>query len=150
YRKKLTGSLAGAEAADVPARKQAFEAATRAWAAETGTDSVARAIDILDAAAPEREAIQLYTLRRSALERAQLLQSARTLYRWAKEREKPDAARAAGFRNVDRRLVADRLTRVQSRFHPSVDRALFERALDEYRKLPTAERSAPFEAMLTA
>lgn len=150
YRKKLTGSLTGAEAADVAARKQALEAATRAWAAGTGNDSVARAIDILDAAAPEREAIQLYALGRSTLERAQLLQSARTLYRWAKEREKPDAARAAGFQNADRRLVADRLARVQSRFHPSVDRALFEGALDEYRKLPTAERSAPFEAMLAA
>lgn len=150
YRKKLTGSLAGSAAADVPARKRALEAAMRIWAAETGNDSVARAIETLDAAAPEREAMQLDALRRNTLERAQLLQSARTLYRWAKEREKPDAARAAGFRNSDRRLVADRLTRVQSRFHPAVDRALFEGALEEYRKLPAAGRSAPFEAMLAA
>ncbi|MBN8842058.1 MAG: S46 family peptidase [Sphingomonadales bacterium] len=151
YRKKLIGSLAGAEAANVPARKQAFEAALQRWAkGKAGQDKLAPALGILNAAASEREAMRLYSLQRSTLERAQLLQAARVLYRWAKERGKADADRAAGFRDADRQLVSDRLRRIQSRFDALVDRSLFERALEEYHKLPASERSQAFETHVGA
>lgn len=146
YRKKLEGSLAGARVANVAERKRDFEAALRrSGGGDQVTGSVASSLDVLDAAAAERDALRLNSLRRSILERGQLLQAARTLYRWAQEREKPDADRAAGFRDGDRQLVADRLRRIQSRFDATVDRALLEAALHDYRKLPAGERSRAFE-----
>lgn len=151
YRKKLIGSLSGAKAAKVPEGKRAFEEALRrSGSRNEGTDSVASNLDALDAAAAERDALRLNALRRSVLERGQLLQAARTLYRWAKEREKPDGDRAVGFRDADRQLVADRLRRIQSRFTASVDRSLLEAALREYRTLPANERSSAFEQQLDA
>ena len=149
YRKKLIGSLGGARAAKVAERKRAFEEALRrSGDGDQGDGSVASSLNALDAAATERDALRLNSLRRSILERGQLLQAARTLYRWAKEREKPDVDRAAGFRDGDRQLVADRLRRIQSRFVASVDRTLLEAALHDYHKLPAEERSRAFEERL--
>ena len=76
--------------------------------------------------------------------------AARTLYRWAKEREKPDAAREFGFQDRDRRLIAERLTAIERRYDPRVDRGLFEQALGEYAKLPEADRSRALAAALAS
>ena len=150
YRKKLTGSLLGANAGRVAERKQADEDAFLAWIKD---DAKRRKhfmphIDELNAAAVVAGEAQMNDLQRSLLERGQLLQAARTLYRWAKEREKPDADRSTGFRDRDRQLVADRLRRIQSRFVASVDRTLLEAGATEYRKLPPAEKSTAFEERL--
>lgn len=152
YRKKLTGSLLGADAGRVAERKQADEDAFLAWVDD---DAKRRKMFMphiaeLDSAAAAAGEAQLNDLQRSLLERGQLLQAARTLYRWAKEREKPDADRATGFRDRDRQLVADRLRRIQSRFVASVDRTLLEAGAAEYSKLPAAEKSTAFEERLKA
>lgn len=150
YRKKLTGSLAGADAAKVLMQKAAEEKALRNW---IGADRDRRDRDMpllkgLDALADENDRASLRELYRATLDRSQLLQGARTLYKWAKEREKPDADRAKAFRDRDRQLVWDRLVRIDSRYLPEVDRLLFEGAMVEYRKLPANERSAAFETRL--
>lgn len=152
YRKKLTGSLLGADAGRVAERKQADEDAFLAWIDDDARRRklyMPHIAELQSAAAAGRNA-QLNDLQRSLLERGQLLQAARTLYRWAKEREKPDADRATGFRDRDRQLVADRLRRIQSRFVASVDRTLLEAGATEYHKLPAAEKSIAFEERLNA
>lgn len=106
------------------------------------------ALTTLDGVVAENNRSSLQGLRQALLNRAQLLSSARTLYRWAKEREKPDAARDSGYQDRDRKLVSERLTQVERRFLPAIDRQLFEAALGEYRQLPAAARNTAFETAL--
>jgi len=151
YEKKLAGDLAGADAIGLDARKAAEEKAYRDWIAADRSRQAryGAAIRALDAVVGESNQASLKGLRRGVLNRAQLLSSARTLYRWAKERDKPDADRESGYQDRDRRLVADRLTQLERRFLPAVDRRLFEAALEEYRQLDSADRDASFEAALS-
>ncbi|WP_447725806.1 S46 family peptidase [Sphingomonas koreensis] len=152
YRKKLAGDLAGADAIGLDARKGAEEKAYRNWVA-AGPARQARygaAAKTLDAVAAENNQAALKELRQDLLNRAQLLSAARTLYRWAREREKPDTRRESGYQDRDRKPVIDRLTQVERRFLPAIDRQLFESALDEYRQLADADRDPRFEAALSA
>ncbi|MFT3967817.1 MAG: S46 family peptidase [Sphingobium sp.] len=150
YEKKLSGDLAGADAINLDARKGAEEKAYRDWIAAdpARTAKYGPAAEALDAVVAENNAASLKGLRQGLLNRAQLLASARLLYRWARERAKPDAQRESGYQDRDRRPAIDRLTQVERRFLPAVDRQLFEAALAEYRQLPEADRDARFEAAL--
>ena len=152
YEKKLAGDIAGADAIMLDARKQAQEQAYRDWVAADPAKAAryGEAIAALDAVVAENNAASLTRLRQGLLNRAQLLASARTLYRWAKEREKPDEKRESGYQDRDRKLIAARLTQVERRFLPGIDRQLFEAALGEYRQLPAEDRDARFEAALDA
>ncbi|MEL6543553.1 MAG: S46 family peptidase, partial [Myxococcota bacterium] len=64
----------------------------------------------------------------------------RTLYRWAKEREKPDAERQRGFQERDVVRATERLKAMDRRYDPSVEPALMAFALGEYSKLPADAR----------
>lgn len=150
YEKKLAGNLAGADAIGLDARKASEEKAFRDWVAADPARKAryGASIEALDAVVAQNNQAALRELRRNLLNRAQLLASARTLYRWAKEREKPDANRERGYQERDRRLVTERLTQVERRFLPAVDRQLFEAALAEYRQLAASDRDAAFESAL--
>lgn len=152
YEKKLSGDLAGADAIGLDARKAAEEKAYRDWIAAdpARTARYGAAMQALDAVVQQNNAASLKGLRQALLNRAQLLSSARLLYRWAKEREKADALRESGYQDRDRRPVTDRLTQVERRYLPAIDRQLFEAALTEYRQLAVSDRDARFEAALTA
>lgn len=150
YEKKLAGNLAGADAIDIEARKAEQEKRYRDWIAadRKGRARYGAAARALDAVVAENSRASLAELRASLIFRAQLLSSANLLYHWAKEQAKPDAAREPGYQDRDRRQLVDRLTQVERRFLPDVDRALFEAALAEYRQLPANERNKPFETEL--
>ncbi|WP_036240935.1 S46 family peptidase [Mesorhizobium sp. STM 4661] len=150
YKKKLAGDLAGADAIGLDARKATEEEAFRAWVAEypvrqTRFDA---AIRELDAMVGEISRASLARLRQGLLNRAQLLSSARTLYRWTKEHEKPDEDRESGFQDRDRKEISDQLTQIERRYLPDIDRKLFEAALDEYRRLDEKDRDTAFESAL--
>lgn len=150
YEKKLAGDLAGADAINLDARKGAEEKAYRDWIAADPARAAkyGPAAKALDGVVAENNQASLKGLRQLLLNRAQLLTSARTLYRWAKERAKPDAAREIGYQDRDRRPTTDRLTQVERRYLPAIDQQLFEAALVEYRQLPAADRDAAFEGAL--
>jgi hypothetical protein len=150
YGKKLAGDLAGADAIGLDMRKDSEEKAYRAWiSADPARQSqYGAAIGALDAVVAESNRASLKSLRQNTLNRAQLLSAARTLYRWAKEREKPDASRETGYQDRDRKAVVDKLAQIERRFLPAVDRKLFEAALDEYGQLDAADQDAAFEAAL--
>ncbi|MPT48616.1 MAG: S46 family peptidase [Sphingobium sp.] len=150
YEKKLAGDLVGADAINLDARKTAEEKAFRDWVAadKKRQASYGNAIAALDTLVAENNTASLKGLRLSLINRAQLLDSARVLYRWAKEQEKPNAQRESGFQDRDRNTILERLTRVERRFLPAIDRQLFVAALDEYKKLPAADRFTGFETAL--
>lgn len=149
-KKNRQGQMTGAEAIDLVGKKTAQEKAFRDWALSDPARkaSLAPVIEALDTVAAEATDATAKALKYALINRAQLLSAARTLYRWAKEREKPDVEREIGFQDRDRRLIAEALTRIERRFDPRVDRRLFEAALIQYRTLPEADRNTPFEAML--
>jgi hypothetical protein len=152
YEKKLSGDMAGADAIGLDARKAAEEKSYRDWIAADPARQAryGSVISALDAVVIESNAASFKGLRQALLNRAQLLSSARSLYRWAKEREKPDTARESGFQDRDRKLMVDRLTQVERRYLPMIDRKLFEAALEEYRQLAPADRDAAFDQALGA
>jgi hypothetical protein len=148
YKKKNLGEMAGADRIGLADRKRTEEAAFRAWVA--ADPARAKRIDIaaLDALVAEANASAVDGARVTTLNRAQLLSAARLLYRWAKEQEKPDAARESGYQDRDRLFVEQRLTQIERRFVPEVDRKILEAALPEYRKADAKRRNAAFEAKL--
>ncbi|PTQ08555.1 peptidase S46 family protein [Sphingomonas oleivorans] len=150
YKKNTAGQLAGAEAIGLAGRKAAEEQAYRAWIAADPARQAdyGAAAAALDRIVAEANAQELVDLRKSALNRAQLLLAARTAYRWAKEREKPDAGRDAGYQDRDRAQTVERLTQIERRFDPRVDRIILEQALGEYALIPADKRDAAFEAKL--
>jgi hypothetical protein len=150
YKKKYIGELAGAEAMGLIAKKNAEEAAFRAWvAAEPARQrQYGGALADLDQLVAAQNRAELADVRRAVLNRAQLFSAARQAYRWAKEQDKPDAAREPGYQERDRRFIAQRLTAIERRFDPAVDKAIFEHALAEYRQLPPEDRHRSFDATL--
>lgn len=150
YKKKIAGQIAGAEAISLRQKKAGQEEAFRNWAKADPKRAARHApvIAELDKVAAEAADATLTGLTSSTINRAQLLASARELYRWAKERERRDADREPGYQDRDRRLLAERLTQVERRFVPAVDRGLLEAALTEYRTLPASDRNAAFERLL--
>lgn len=152
YKKKYIGELAGAEAMGLIGKKDADEAAYRAWiAADPKRASLyGAAAAELDRLIAAQSAQDLADTRRALLARAQLYGAARTAYRWAKERAKPDAQREPGFQDRDRAFIEQRLTAIERRFDPAVDRVLFEQAIAEYRTLAPEQRLKSFDAALPA
>lgn len=148
YKKKYLGEMAGADRIGLAARKDATEAEYRAWIAADPKRAALYNPAILDALVAEANQSALDSVRMGTLSRAQLLGAARNLYRWSLERQKPDAQRESGYQNRDLLPTQQRLTSIERRFVPKVDRALFEQALTEYRKAPADKRDAALEAKI--
>ncbi|TJV20518.1 MAG: S46 family peptidase, partial [Mesorhizobium sp.] len=134
YKKKLAGDLAGANAIGLDVRKAIEEKAYLDWVADDPARQAryGAAIGELGAMVDENSQASLEGLRQALLNRAQMLSSARTLYRWAKEHEKLDEDRERGFQDRDRNQTVDQLTQIERGYLPDIDRKLFEAALDEY------------------
>jgi hypothetical protein len=148
YKKKSLGEMAGADRIGLAARKDAQEAEYRAWIAADPARIRMYDPARLDALVAEANQNALDNVRMGTLSRAQLLGAARNLYRWSKERQKPDAQRESGYQDRDRLPTEQRLTQIERRYVPKVDRILLEQALTEYRKAPAAKRDAALEAKL--
>jgi hypothetical protein len=152
YKKKLLGEIAGADAIDLLGRKDKADAEFRAWVAAdpARTAQYGKALADLDALVTESNQARVDNMRLATINRAQLLAAAGTLYRWSKEREKADASREPGFQDRDRLAIRERLTQIERRYDPGVDRVLFEQALGEYGKVAADKRNAALEGKITA
>ncbi|WP_373486526.1 S46 family peptidase [Blastomonas sp.] len=152
YKKKLLGEIAGADAIDLMGRKARDDAAFRAWVAADAarTAQYGAALTSLDGLVGESNQARVDNLRLATLGRAQLLSAAQILYRWSKEREKPDAQREPGYQDRDRLGIRERLTQVERRFDAGVDKQLLQQALGEYAKVSADKRNAPLEARIAS
>jgi len=132
--KKIQGQIAGADRLALVHRKTAEEKVYRDWiAADSNRQRYAAAAAALDRVLVDDQRAQMNDLVLDTLDRCQLLQAARLLYRWAKEREKRDAERAEGYQDRDRPAFEDKLAQIERQFTPDVDRTLLAAALDSYR-----------------
>lgn len=151
-KKNLLGQMAGADAIRLIEKKDAEEKAFRAWVSADPKREKAYgpALTRLDALLAAQDKRAVNDIRMTQLNRAQLLSAASTLYRWAKERQKPDALRESGFQDRDRVPRTEGLKQIERRFDAAVDRKIMEWALDHYRAVPAGERNDAMLAKLDA
>lgn len=151
-KKNLLGQMAGADAIRLIEAKDEEDKAFRAWVAADPKRQAAYgpALAKLDGLLAAQDKRAVNDIRMGQLGRAQLLSAATTLYRWAKEREKPDALRETGFQDRDRTPRSEGLKQIERRFDAGVDRQIVEWALTHYRAVPAGERNDAMLAKLDA
>jgi hypothetical protein len=145
--KKTQGLMDGFARKDIAAIKDVQDAGFRTWYKEHGTGSKTLLADLDGAIASDMaQSRQVFAL--SEATHSDLLHSARTLYKLALERQKPDAQREAGYQDRDVSFIKARLTRLEQSFVPSVDEARYAAALVRYAKLDPKIHPAGLDALL--
>ncbi|OBV10011.1 S46 family peptidase [Erythrobacter dokdonensis] len=150
YEKKIAGQLAGADAISLVEKKQAEEAAFRAWikADPAREAKYGAALAELDRMIAENNAEALADARRAMIGRSQLLGAASRLYRWANEQAKPDGTREPGYQARDKAFLVQSLQRIERRYVPEIEQAIWADALEEYRQLGADDRNKSFDAYM--
>ncbi len=82
--------------------------------------------------------------------RSDLLSTARTLYRWSRERQKPDAKREIGYQSRDEARYAARLADMQASLSLEAERRLLERFLARALSLPAGHGATELVAWINA
>ncbi|MDO8176811.1 MAG: S46 family peptidase [Undibacterium sp.] len=146
--KKSQGLIDGFARKDIAAIKDVQNTEFRLWFARHGKDagllSELEQVIAADIALSEQEFAW------TVATHSEMLRSARTLYRLALERNKPDAERESGYQERDLAFIKARLTRLEQSFVSSVDQARWQAALQRYAALPANAHPAGVDALLPA
>jgi hypothetical protein len=145
--KKTQGLLDGFARKDIAAIKDVQDAEFRSWYKQHGGANK-NLLAELDAVIAADMTVSRQEFALAEATHSDLLKSARTLYRLALERQKPDAQREAGYQDRDVSFIKARLTRLEQSFVPSVDEARFEAALKRYAKLDQKTRPQGLDALV--
>lgn len=144
--KKTQGLMDGFARKDVAAIKDVQDAEFRGWYAKNGSGP--KLLADLDAVIAADMALSREEAAYAEAAHSDLLKSARTLYRLAQERQKPDAQREAGYQERDLSFIKARLTRLEQSFVPAVDQARYAAALNRYAKIDPKLRPQGLDALL--
>ncbi|WP_036175191.1 S46 family peptidase [Massilia sp. 9096] len=154
--KKTQGLLDGFARKDIAAIKDVQDFEFRAWYKQHGQQlgqqagaSKALLADLDAAIAADMAASQQESAWIEATH-SDLLKSARTLYRLALERQKPDAQREPGYQERDLAFIKARLSRLEQSFAPSVGAARWQAGLVRYSKIDPKLRPPGLDALLPA
>ena len=147
--KKTRGLLDGFARKDIAAIKDVQDAEFRAWQ-KAHADGNAGLLSELDAVIAQDMALQRQEAAWLEATHSDLLKSARTLYRLALERGKPDAERESGYQERDLGFIKARLTRLEQSFVPQVDQARYAAALAHYAGIDAKVRPPGVDALLPA
>ena len=147
--KKTRGLLDGFARKDIAAIKDVQDAEFRAWQ-KAHADGNAGLLSELDAVIAQDMALQRQEAAWLEATHSDLLKSARTLYRLALERGKPDAERESGYQERDLGFIKARLTRLEQSFVPQVDQARYAAALARYAGIDAKVRPHGVDALLPA
>jgi hypothetical protein len=148
--KNYQGMLDGYAGSGMIERKSALERELQAWIESSKErkkkhGATLRKLNDLIAAS---QATQERDMLLRQLGRSVMLSTARQLYRLSREREKEDADREPGYQERDMLPFKERLQRLDRRYHPDVDKAMWSYFLGEYQKLPADQRVAEFDRFL--
>ncbi|MBY6188240.1 S46 family peptidase [Marinobacter hydrocarbonoclasticus] len=141
--KKLNGLLDGFRKTDIPAIKSSRD---RAFVAYLEGKQESQALTDLRALVEKSQSDYQASVYLKNAQSGALLNAAASLYKWAKEQEKPDAQRDAGYQERDRKLFAARLDRLERRFDARMDRILWQQDIDAY--LAQDQRDPVLDAQL--
>jgi len=147
--KKTKGLLDGFARKDIAAIKDVQDAEFRSWQ-KAHADGNAGLLSELDAVIAQDMALQRQEAAWLEATHSDLLKSARTLYRLALERGKPDAERESGYQERDLGFIKARLTRLEQSFVPQVDQARYAAALARYAGIDAKVRPQGVDALLPA
>ncbi|MEJ2256579.1 MAG: S46 family peptidase, partial [Woeseiaceae bacterium] len=147
--KNYGGMLQGFAKGDLVERKQALEAELQIWVdADPGRASgYGRAIAELRELVARQQTTQVRDFYYSLARRGALLGAATTLYRLAREREKPDAEREPGFQERDALRIRERMDRIDRSFDAAVDRAVWKHLILTYAAIPADQHVAEFDRL---
>ncbi len=140
--KNFEGQLEGFRRIGAAATKHAEEAAVLAWLERQGAqgrearDAHARLVELAAQANATRERDLVF----GQFGGTAIPSVATRLYRWAIEREKPDAERESGYQDRDLPALEGSLRQMERRYVPAMDRELQAYWLGEYVRLPAAQR----------
>jgi hypothetical protein len=146
--KKTQGLLDGFARKDIAAIKDAQDTEFRAWLRKQKDGSATTMLAELDAVIAQDIALAEQQFAMSVALHSDLYRSARTLYRLAVERRKPDAQREPGFQDRDVPFIKARLTRLEQSFVAEVDQARWLAALERYARLPSDIHPQGLDALL--
>jgi hypothetical protein len=145
--KKTQGLMDGFARKDIAAIKDVQDAEFRTWQGRQA-DGDKKLLTALDTVIAQDMALQREEAAWAEATHSDLLKSARTLYRLALEREKPDAGREGGYQERDLSFIKARLARLEQSFVASVDEARFKAALVRYARIDAAVRPQGVDALL--
>ncbi|MGZ3184975.1 MAG: S46 family peptidase [Telluria sp.] len=148
--KKTQGLMDGFARKDIAAIKDVQDAEFRQWYAKHQGGASKTMLADLDGLIKQDMDLSNEELGYGVATNSDLLRSARTLYRLALERQKPDAEREAGFQERDVFFIKSRLSRLEQSYAGSVDEARYAAALQRYQKLPAPMHAKGIEALLPA
>ncbi len=146
--KNYKGMLDGFAKSDMVSRKVEFERSLQQWIeSDPGRK---------DAFLPTLQELQKLAVRKQStrerqmyyedlVRRGELLSTARTLYRLANERQKPDLEREQGYQERDVPRVRERLTRIDRTFDPGVDQAIWRHFIVNYASIPADQHVPVFD-----
>jgi hypothetical protein len=145
--KKTQGLMDGFARKDIAAIKDVQDAEFRTWQ-QSHAGANKNLLTELDAVIARDMALQRQEAAWNEATHSDLLKSARTLYRLALERQKPDAEREGGYQERDLSFIKARLTRLEQSFVPAVDEARYKAALARYARIDGAVRPQGLDALL--
>lgn len=148
--KKTQGLMEGFARKDIAAVKDVQDGEFRAWLGKNKDAASATMLADLDKLIAADMALSNEELGFAVASTSDLLKSARTLYRLALERQKPDAERESGYQERDLSFIKARLQRLEQSFVPGVDQARYVAALQRYAKLAPEMHVKGIEALLPA
>jgi hypothetical protein len=148
--KNYDGQLEGFKRIDAAGQKQREEAAVLAWLkgqgakGQTALDAHAQLLALLE----QNKATRERDLTLAMFNNTAMVGSATQLYRLSIEREKPNAERESGYQERDLPAIEGGLKQLERRYVAAMDRQLQEYWLNEYIKLPAAQRVDAVDAWL--
>ena len=146
--KKSQGLIDGFARKDIAAIKDGQNAEFRAWFSKNGKD--ASLLGELEQVIAADINLSEQEFAWTVATHSDMLRSARSLYRLALERKKPDAEREPGYQERDQAFIKARLARLEQSFVSSVDQARWQAALQRYAQLPADTHPAGLDALLPA
>ena len=145
--KNYGGMLQGFGKGNLVERKQELERELQSWIANhpEHQQSDMSALEALQVLIDESESLQQRDLYYGQAYRSALLGAARTLYRLAREQEKPDEAREPGYQERDLVRIRERLTRIEGTFDARVDQQVWRHLVLAYAAIPEDQHVDAFD-----
>jgi hypothetical protein len=128
-------------------RKLELERELQSWMADNPGQQRGdlSAIEALQTLVRESQSQQQRGLYYGFTSRAALLSAASTLYRLAREQEKPDEAREPGYQERDLVRIGERMTRIEGTFDAQVDQKVWRHLVLAYAAIPEDQHVDAFD-----
>ncbi|MBT8053427.1 MAG: S46 family peptidase [Xanthomonadales bacterium] len=145
--KNYGGMLEGFAKGSLVEHKLQLERELREWTENQPQqqDSKPSALEALNELVEESISRQQRELYYGQANRSALLGAARTLYRLAREQQKPDEKREPGYQQRDLLRIRERLTRIERTFDAQVERPVWRHLVLAYAAIPPDQHVAAFD-----